>query len=308
MPARVRCLAAWVALVLSACGGTGPTRVSDTPADVAPEVALRPGIGAAVTTLTSTTVSSACDGLALPPDAESVVCARSKSGEAWIAALVPLARRTKANFDLVFIHERGGRRISSKLEPVLATRLTGKSFLLYDFDGDGHDEWFLRVGEGHRFMTVRDGEVATYPHPAGPIVGFADADEDGLIEPVYRQDLGTAITCDGPKHVQLLAAAHARSHGRFVMDDDVVQAELRRECPSPPAGPLLDTPPASGGPGFAARCARLWGRRGADVVDQLVAECAPHRRGGAQCEGRCRDLDVWLAFAMADPPVTIHAR
>lgn len=311
MSPRAHVLGVSALLATSACGGADtPAQRGDAPARAAlrAESSATPTPSSALSAApdSSPPISPACASLTLPEGTLSATCARSANGDLWIAALLPLPERTKASADLVFVFEQGGDRISSAREHVLDDELARTSFFLHDFDGDGHDEAFLPLAYGHRLVTSRGGAIARYPHPHGRIARFDDADGDGRIEPIYVHDVGMAATCEGPLRVELLVASHTQSQGQIVMDDDVTQAELRRQCPSPPAGPLLETPSARGGPGAAARCARLWGRSSADVVHRLVTECAPHRRDGKQCSGPCRDFDIWLAHATADPPVRLR--
>ncbi|MBI5535623.1 MAG: VCBS repeat-containing protein [Deltaproteobacteria bacterium] len=241
----------------------------------------------------------------MPPDAMSAVCVRTPHGDMWVAALLPLKEPTKANSRLVVLHVgEAGSSVSLELGPILDTRLSSEGSLLFDFDSDGHEEWFLRYdGDRHLLMTFSRGRIGTYPHPGGVIERFADTDGDGRPDPVFRYEYGRAVGCADTVQITHQHTGHTQATGRIVLDDRVVQSRLRAECPAPQHGPFI----ASAGQRISpasVRCARVWGMSGDEAVRRIVSECAAWPKG-KDCTSPCGDFDVLLTYAMRDPPVKI---
>nr|MBK7065832.1 VCBS repeat-containing protein [Deltaproteobacteria bacterium] len=198
---------------------------------------------------------------------------------------------------------------------------------LFDHDGDGEPEVFVRVTTERRggpstfhgrVWTFRDGAVDVYaPSREWMVAAVRDVDGDG------RPDLlthGHYVTeapgpCGEAPHAAVgpLLAAHALPDGRFSLTDEAARRADRERCPAAtadPAGVVVTTP---GGRVDAAAtfervvCARLWGASAAAVSERVRASARALRAGGRRCAARApSDVDVLLEWAQQTPPVDLR--
>ncbi|MDO9016887.1 MAG: VCBS repeat-containing protein [Myxococcales bacterium] len=199
---------------------------------------------------------------------------------------------------------------------------------LFDHDGDGEPEVFVRVatvrergaGSFHgRVWTFRDGAVDVYP-PSRPwmVAAVRDVDNDGrpdlLTHGHYLAEApgpcGRApVLATGP-----LLAVHSLPDGRFSLDDAAARRADRVACPAATASAeavVVTTPDGRVDPAATfvrAVCARLWGASAAAVTRRLQASAEAVRAGGARCATRPRssNLDVLVEWVQQMPPVDLR--
>ncbi len=186
----------------------------------------------------------------------------------------------------------------------------------YDYDGDGSTELFVKLWvDGYEprvvsrlFLTDRGGTIVPYApaaslHPKWVVDGLRDVDGDGRpdLDAVY--ELGAFKGCDfcAGSDIGHRFVAHARDDGTFSVDDLIARAEVKRQCPSPSAAPLVQNPlePISTSEIF---CARMWGRSREDTLAAITRECAPFAPTSAACAGPCKYQELDEAIAKFDPP------
>ncbi len=198
---------------------------------------------------------------------------------------------------------------------------------LFDHDGDGEPEVFVRVATERRggpstfhgrVWTFRDGSVDVYPPSREWMVAAVrDVDGDG------RPDLlthGHYVTeapgpCGEVPHTAVgpLLAAHSLPDGRFSVADEAARRADREQCPASTASPeaVLATA-AGGGVDVAATfvrvvCARLWGASAEAVGQRVRAGARALRAGARRCAARApSDVDVLLEWAHEAPPVDLR--
>lgn len=119
----------------------------------------------------------------------------------------------------------------------------------YDYDGDGHPEVLLALGEAesgegtrieHHLLTLGPRGLRAYPHspPLGEDGRMEDVDGDGRPDLVTRgaYAAATITTCgtgDDAPAVAPMFVHHALPDGRFSDSDAVARAALVRACPEP---------------------------------------------------------------------------
>lgn len=193
----------------------------------------------------------------------------------------------------------------------------------YDFDGDGQDELAVSIGRvGYEetgtgsveVFTVSRGRVLAYA-PATqpfPIDRVHDADGDGRPDLISMRPyfLTTHLGLDyelrgGPEHVY-----RSLPNGRFSDTDVEALTILREACPAPPSQiltPGAGVEEAYDSGGLAVSCARIWGRSGEAISEQIAAELA----SACTQEGRfatCADLARVLSehARRLQPPQTLY--
>lgn len=170
---------------------------------------------------------------------------------------------------------------------------------VYDWDGDGEPELFLR--RSRAFLACgREAEVAeeradvwTFHsrrtelyEPARRVAGesgpLAVGDEDGDGRPDLRVEgpfrATVPLPCGAAGGAAVLAGhgwmARSLRGGEFSLTDDVARSEHRHACPGPPPSVVLPSPKPALVLGAAARsiaCARAWGVSGEKLREELEA-------------------------------------
>lgn len=201
--------------------------------------------------------------------------------------------------------------------------------VLFDHDGDGEPEVFVRVATARRggastfhgrVWTFREGAVDVYPPSRQWMVAaMRDVDADGRPDLLTHGHYVTeapgpcgesAHTVTGP-----LMAVHALADGRFSEGDEAARRSDRERCPEATADPVGAVARAPGGAVDAAAtfervvCARLWGASAAAVSDRVRASARALRGGGRRCAARTpSDVDVLLEWAQHAPPVDLRGQ
>jgi hypothetical protein len=219
--------------------------------------------------------------------------------------------------------------------------MTWNEPLLFDFDGDGEDEFIVtgqaHVSEGSDYAFGQVWAVAQKGSPARAIVEYdlrgtfhvfyavVDFDGDG------RPDLVTHRPYEGPSTRNSCSSnprtdygppllAHSLRDGTFSSDDAVARSFARRACPFKPTS-LLDAPTAAHRSDDHALdnvvCARLWGVSEPDVLKSIKAECGlPAPRGACVEAGpelikeqgappKCADADAMQRWAKIPAPLRL---
>ncbi len=156
--------------------------------------------------------------------------------------------------------------------------------VLFDFDGDGEMEIFLRV-RGHyhegkswsasRIFTVKKGAIEEYAPAKGiAIEEMRDVDGDGRPDLLGYGAFDTILSgcCSGFEHrvTGPLLVIHTRPDGTFARDDEVTRGDRATKCASH-AGPIVDKNAEWSEDEIAVRiaCARLGGSDGRAILKQL---------------------------------------
>jgi hypothetical protein len=216
-----------------------------------------------------------------------------------------------------------------------------KEPVLFDFDGDGEDEFVVtgtaHVSEGSDRAFAQAWAVGRKGSPPWAIVDYelrgtfhdyyevVDFDGDG------RPDLMTHGPYEAPSTRHTCSAyprtdygppllAHSLANGTFSIDDAVAERYALRSCPRKPPS-LLDPPRAGARSDEHALlnvvCARMWGETEAEVVGRIKTECGLPAPKGACVEAgpemikeqgpipRCADAEGMLRWAKILPPVRL---
>ncbi len=196
---------------------------------------------------------------------------------------------------------------------------------LYDWDGDGHVDAFLRweaeppagaaapaeAKPSTGMWSFAGGKVAPYAGITGITVErTTHADNDARPDLLYMGPYAARL----PKQCGLVSCptrlagpgfvAHATDGGKFALDDAVALDSAKKACPNPPAdvvalaGENVDI-------GRTARnvaCARVLGRSAEEVGKQLTAAKAKLCVSG---KGPCSAFEALGRWAKATPPITV---
>jgi hypothetical protein len=199
--------------------------------------------------------------------------------------------------------------------------MTWKEPVLFDFDGDGEDE-FVVTGTDH----VHEGGVQVFGqawtvtrkgYPPESIQQYElrggfdtfydviDFDGDGrpdlVTHGLYEAD-STLHTCSSFHHVDYgpPLLAHSLKDGAFSTEDAVAARYALRSCPQRPAS-LLEPAPKGASPAEPALlnviCARLWGASEAAVVKMIKTEC-----GLPAPPGACVEAGPAMIKQLGPPP------
>lgn len=178
----------------------------------------------------------------------------------------------------------GGMSYSTVYEPVL-----------FDFDGDGQPELFVRQfdkehegasSDSAKLYTFRGGKVVEYPGLPTTYDDMEDVDGDGRLDAIYHlyasvrvhPGSGFDFMSDGPALL-----AHSLPDGTFSTSDATAQTFARKGCPTSRG----ETADAGTGDVEPELCARLWGASRAEALALLRSLCPQ----GAKCEGGCAETN-----------------
>ena len=195
--------------------------------------------------------------------------------------------------------------------------------VFFDFDGDGEEEIFLRLGyapEGTeldargRVWSFSAGTVARYAPSRDVIVeAVRDLDGDGRPELLtYGGYQATTLddddACKVPPHRAHgpLFALHALAGGEFSAVDAVARTVATRACPARPTS-IFSTGDGVGVDPFRVledlACARLWGTSAAEIDRERDATCGAAT--GCPLASVCHDPETWHRLAAAQPPLLL---
>jgi len=202
--------------------------------------------------------------------------------------------------------------------PNLDAALSIDEPVLFDFDGDGDEEVFVRVAwkkgslevaSRGRIYTFKDSEIRAYDRARTiNVENLRDVDADGrpdlLTFGPYEGTSRRATVCDGaPYRVHgVTLIAHSVSDGSFRLDDAVALAFAKKACP------LASSEVSVKGDAFATveriSCARLSGVSEKAIVDDLEANCSSVPTTGCATASSCDDPALWKAWAKLPPPLS----
>jgi hypothetical protein len=161
--------------------------------------------------------------------------------------------------------------------------------VFHDFDADGRLEAVALNGEAINngsveqrvtIWTTRPKEPLTAYRPAAHFIAFAaaDVDRDGRPDLAINPYASTSREPNipiamYPRHSSLDwgLLAHAQPDGSFSLTSDTAKAVARRKCPAAPKE-LLPADSAFWAPSL--HCARIWGRKPAELTAAIRAACS----------------------------------
>lgn len=172
-------------------------------------------------------------------------------------------------------------------------------FTLFDFDGDGSPELWVRRGaarDGRSLLvTFRDGRIDDYPTPAGPFDELRDVDGDGRPDGIRCRTFTAMVSCtDRPRELVARAVDRSLPDGTFAPTAPVTAPYDQAACASSGEGPLLRSGDAEMDP-RRVFCARVLGGSHSATMARVVQECRPHLGDG--CAGPCGEVDLLLQIA-----------
>lgn len=198
--------------------------------------------------------------------------------------------------------------------------------ILFDFDGDGSDEFIVygsggyHEGESFSFGTIwsfRGGAIVPYAPSAN--IAFTDVKDvtgDGRPDLLYPGAFDSVVEspCSGFGYRMLgpTFVAHAKADGTFSLDDEAAKDAARKACPSRPAKLVVrrtDDKDLGDEEGIFTNvaCARVWGVSSAALKSTLVRECQSSKLR-VECgdkPGTCPQQTELLSWASRKPPLQL---
>lgn len=198
--------------------------------------------------------------------------------------------------------------------------------ILFDFDGDGSDEFIVygdggfHEGESFAFgavWTFRDGAIVPYKGAANiPFVDVKDVTGDGRPDLLFHGAFDSVVesSCSGFgfRITGPLFVAHAREDGTFATNDAAADLSIRKQCPKPPGSIVMmraDDPNRIDEERTFnnVACARVWGMPTARLKDSIVRGCR-NAKVRLECDekrGECTQQAEMLEWATRKPPLSL---